>query len=170
MIVIADTTPINYLVLIELVDILHEMYGSVLIPQSVLTELQSSDTPDAVREWVAESPEWLEVHEVIPTILDAALRKLGSGESEAIALAQELHADAIVMDEKDGRQEAIRRNLRVIGTLRVLSDAAERGLLDLVEAFKRLQQTSFRASQELYQRFLDLDAERKQVVASRDNG
>lgn len=169
MIVIADTTPINYLVLIEQVDVLHEMYGRVLIPQSVLTELQSSDTPDVVRKWIAESPEWLEVRQVIP-ILDAALKKLGSGESEAIALAQELHVDAIIMDEKDGRQEAIRRNLRVIGTLRVLSDAAERGLLDLVEVFERLQQTSFRASQDLYQRFLGLDAERKQGDASRDNG
>jgi len=169
MIVIADTTPINYLVLIEQIDVLHEMYGRVLIPQSVLTELQSGDTPDAVREWIAESPEWLEVQQVIST-LDPALRKLGPGESEAIALAQELHADAIIIDEKDGRQEAIRRNLRVIGTLRVLSDAAERRLLDLVEAFERLQQTSFRASQELYQRFLDLDAERKRGNASRDNG
>ncbi len=65
------------------------------------------------------------------------------------------------MDERDGRQEAVRRNLRVIGTLRVLSDAAERGLLDLTKAFDDLQQTSFRASQELYQQFLDLNVERK---------
>lgn len=161
MIVIADTTPINYLVLIEQADILRELYGRVMIPQAVFTELQSSDTPEAVREWVAKSPEWLEVHQVnVP--LDAALIKLGAGESEAIALAEQLRADAIIIDERDGRQEAVRRNLRVIGTLRVLSDAAERGLLDLAEAFQRLQQTSFRASQELYQRFLNRDAEREE--------
>ncbi len=159
MIVIVDTTPLNYLVLIGQADVLRELYGRVLVPQAVLAELQSSETPDAVRAWVAETPEWVEVRRVTPTS-DDTLRKLGAGESEAIALAQELRADTIIMDEKDGRQEAVRRNLRVIGTLRVLSDAAERGLLDLAEAFERLQQTSFRASQELYQRFLDLDAKR----------
>lgn len=168
MIVIADTTPLNYLVLIEQADVLRELYGRVLVPQAVLAELQSSDAPNVVRKWIAKTPEWVEVRQVTP-ILDAALRKLGSGESEAIALAQELHADAIIMDEKDGRQEAIQRNLRVIGTLRVLSDAAERGLLDLVKAFERLQMTSFRASQELYQRFLDLDEERRRGDASRVN-
>jgi len=160
MIVIADTTPINYLVLIKQVNVLREMYGRVLVPQAVFAELQSTDTPDAVREWIAKSPDWLEVQRVNLTP-DAALTKLGAGEREAIALAQELQADAILMDERDGRQEAVRRNLRVIGTLRVLSDAAERGLLDLTKAFDDLQQTSFRASQELYQRFLDLDVERK---------
>ena len=160
MIVIADTTPINYLVLIKQVNVLREMYGRVLVPQDVFAELQSTDTPDAVREWIAKSPDWLEVQRVNLTP-DAALTKLGAGEREAIALAQELQADAILMDERDGRQEAVRRNLRVIGTLRVLSDAAERGLLDLTKAFDDLQQTSFRASQELYQRFLDLDVERK---------
>ena len=160
MIVIADTTPINYLVLIEQADVLRELYGRVVIPQAVFTELQSNDTPEAVREWIAKSPEWLEVQHVnVPS--DAALIKLGAGESEAIALAEQLRADAIIIDERDGRQEAVRRNLRVIGTLRVLSDAAERGLLDLGEAFERLQRTSFRASQELYQRFLNRDAERE---------
>lgn len=159
MIVIADTTPINYLVLIEQATALRELYGRVLIPQAVFAELQSSDTPEVVREWIAKSPEWLEVQH-INVSSDAALIKLGAGESEAIALAEQLRADAIIIDERDGRQEAVRRNLRVIGTLRVLSDAAERGLLDLAEAFDRLQQTSFRASQELYRRFLDHDAER----------
>lgn len=131
-----------------------------MIPQAVFTELQSSDTPEAVKEWVAKSPEWLEVQQVnMPS--DAALIKLGAGESGAIALAEQLRTDAIIIDERGGRQETVRRNLRVIGTLRVLSDAAERGLLDLVEAFERLQQTRFRASQELYQRFLDGDAERE---------
>ncbi len=77
MIVIADTTPINYLVLIEQADVLRELYGRVVIPQAVFTELQSTGTPDAVREWMAESPDWLEVQRVNLTP-DAALTKLGA--------------------------------------------------------------------------------------------
>lgn len=64
MIVIADTTPINYLVLIDQANVLRELYGRVVIPQAVFTELRSSDTPEAVREWIAKSPEWMEIQHV----------------------------------------------------------------------------------------------------------
>ena len=65
------------------------------------------------------------------------------------------------MDEGSGRREAGRRNLRMTGTLGVLNDAASRGWLDLPSAFRRLQQTTFRASPSLLQDFLKRDAERK---------
>lgn len=160
MIIIADTTPINYLVLIEQVEVLHKLYGSVMIPPAVLDELQSSATPAAVRDWIANHPTWLVVRQSsVPP--DAELEKLGAGEAEAIALAQELKADALILDDRDGRRAARQRNLQVIGTLRLLSDAAERGMLDLPQTIQRLQQTSFRASTELLQLFLDRDAENK---------
>ena len=76
---------------------------------------------------------------------------LGRGELEAIALAQELKADALLIDDQDGRKEAIRRHLPVLGTLRVLADAAEVQLIDLPDAVARLRQTTFRASEELFQ-------------------
>jgi predicted nucleic acid-binding protein len=55
------------------------------------------------------------------------------GEQEAIALAEELAADLLLIDEWDARLEAERRHLHVIGTLRVLADGAGRGLTDLEE-------------------------------------
>jgi predicted nucleic acid-binding protein len=57
----------------------------------------------------------------LPSLQDV----LGVGEREAIALAAELAADALLMDDRDGRREAERRSLAVLGTLRVLADGAE---------------------------------------------
>ena len=57
MIVIAETTPLNYLILIDLTHILSELFGQVVIPQAVLNELQSPQAPDEVREWFAHRPD-----------------------------------------------------------------------------------------------------------------
>jgi predicted nucleic acid-binding protein len=62
MIVIADTTPLNYLVLIGRVEILPELYGRVLIPPAVWEEFQRPETPEAVRAWISRRPAWLEIH------------------------------------------------------------------------------------------------------------
>ena len=81
MIVIADTTPINYLVLIGKVDILPVLYGRILIPEAVCEELQHDRTPDAVRAWVQKPPAWLEIIRAksslieIPDDFDKAKRK-----------------------------------------------------------------------------------------------
>jgi len=158
--VVSNTTPLNYLVLINEVAVLHEVYGRIVIPQAVIDELQHDETPAIVRQWIANHPEWLEVRQV-SIAHDVALEELGAGEREAIVLAEQLGASAVILDERAARQEASRRGLLVTGTLGVLDKAAERGLLDLGEAFERLRQTTFRASQELYQRFLDRDVERK---------
>jgi predicted nucleic acid-binding protein len=158
--VVSNTTPLNYLVLINEAAVLHEVYGRIVIPQAVIDELQHDETPAIVRQWTVNRPEWLEVRQ-ISMAHDVALEELGAGEREAIGLAEQLGASAIILDERAARQEAARRGLLVTGTLGVLDKAAERGLLDLGEAFERLRQTTFRASQELYQRFLDRDVERK---------
>ena len=76
---------------------------------------------------------------------------LGRGELEAIALAQELKADALLIDDYDGREEAIRRHLPVFGTLRVLAAAADAELINLPDTVARLRQTNFRASEELFE-------------------
>jgi len=159
MIVIADTTPLNYLVLIDQSHLLPQLYGRVLIPQAVYDELQQERTPAPVRAWVANRPAWLEVRQAgVP--LDSELEELDRGEREAIALALELQADLLILDDRDARVEASRRNLVVIGTLRVLEDAAQLGLVDLPRALQRLQRTTFRASPYLVRALLDRDAER----------
>jgi predicted nucleic acid-binding protein len=144
MIVVADTTPINYLILIEEIDVLPALYGRVVVPCAVSEELMCSRAPLKVREWMKQPPGWLEI--LSPTVVDAKLAKLDAGEREAIALAEELSADQLIVDELLGRREAERRGLPVIGTIGVLREASEMGLLNLRNAFDRLRQTSFHVS------------------------
>jgi uncharacterized protein len=68
---------------------------------------------------------------------------LDVGEREAMSLAKELQADALIIDEPDGREAAKRQGLRVIGTLGVLYDAADAGRCELEQAYAALQQTTF---------------------------
>ena len=99
MIVIADTTPLHYLVLLNYADILRELYGRVIIPEAVFRELQVDRTPARVKQWIASRPDWLEVRRAsVPH--DLALIELDPGEREAIALAENLRADALILDDK----------------------------------------------------------------------
>jgi predicted nucleic acid-binding protein len=84
MVVVADTSPINYLVLIGSVDILALIYQRVLVPQAVFEELSAADAPVEVRAWLARKPLWLEVSSQEPTS-DKSLDYLGRGERDAIA-------------------------------------------------------------------------------------
>jgi predicted nucleic acid-binding protein len=110
----------------------------------VLTELQHPLAPKSVREWSDNPPLWVEVHSPTSSLL---LAQLDPGESEAITLATEVNADVVLIDEQAGRQEAVRRGLRVAGTLSVLDEAEQAGLIDFNEAVAELQKTSFRVSQ-----------------------
>jgi predicted nucleic acid-binding protein len=80
---------------------------------------------------------------------------LDEGECECLALAGEVGADLLLIDDRQGRLEAKRRNLRVIGTLGVLAEAAAKGLIDLPVVIERLQQTSFYVSPYLLQSLLN---------------
>ena len=60
MIVVSDTSPLNYLVLIGHVEILPTLFGRVLVPPAVMAELQQSGTPEPVRRWAGMPPGWLE--------------------------------------------------------------------------------------------------------------
>ncbi len=159
MIVVADTSPINYLVLLGHVKILPQMYGDVLIPQTVLEELQDSDAPAMVRAWLLEKPAWLQIRDVALQS-HLSLDRLDRGEQEAILLAQSVKADRLIIDDLDGRREAARRKLPVIGTLGVLAKAARRDLLSLSEALNALQATNFHAAPELIRALMETEANR----------
>ena len=161
MIVVADTSPINYLILIGAIDVLPALYQKIVVPPAVYDELQSDATPAKVRAWTAQMPDWFTVLPVT-TLLDDALPNLDEGEKQAIALFEETNADALIIDEREGRAEAARRGIFVIGTLGVLNSAAGKDLLNLPDALAKLQTTSFRASPALINLLLQFDRERKQ--------
>ena len=154
MIVIADTSPLNYLIQIDCERLLQALYKRVLIPTAVVAELRDPSSPTDVKEWLSNLPEWVEI-KTIAAAADPALRVLGPGEREAIQLAQEQNADLLLVDERKGRLEATRRGLATTGTLGVLLAAAERSLVDVEPTFYRLvRKTNFRVTPALQASFL----------------
>ncbi len=160
MLVVADTSPLNYLILIDRIDMLPALYGRVLVPQAVMEELRHPRTPPIVRAWSADLPDWLDIHQ-IDTAPDDILLTLDPGEQAAILLAQVLGADLLLADDRDARRVAEQRELTVLGTLGVLAQAADQGMIDLSTALTQLQATNFRMTPEMVQRLLTRDAQRK---------
>lgn len=147
MIVVSDTSPLNYLILIDEIEFLVKLYRDIIVPPAVVDELSASGAPVPVRRWIDGMPAWLTMRQV--NTVDASLARLGRGEREAITLANELKADLVLIDEREGRQAARSCGLNVAGTLGVLAHAADRGLADLRDVTERLLQTNFRISSAL---------------------
>lgn len=149
MIVVADTSPLNYLIQIECDELLPKIYKRVHIPTAVMHELQDPGAPAGVRTWVSRLPSWIEI-DILKDPLDPTLEFLDLGEREAIQLAQERKADVLLIDEQKGRSEASKRGLLVTGTLGVLIAGGELGLVDARRACQRLfTETTFRSTSEL---------------------
>ena len=148
MIVVSDTSPINYLLAIGQIEVLPKLFGTIVIPSSVMSDLQVAEAPAVNLHWLANLPAGFQTRSA--TRLDPAL-DLDAGEREAICLAEELSAAAVLMDEKKGRAIARQRGLAVIGTIGILEKAASLQLLELEAALAALQQTTFYGSQALMQ-------------------
>jgi predicted nucleic acid-binding protein len=82
MIIIADTSPLNYLILIEHVEVLAPLYTRIVVPETVTQELKRQPAPAAVRAWIAHPPEWLDVRPDPPA--DPTLQFLDPGEGAAL--------------------------------------------------------------------------------------
>jgi predicted nucleic acid-binding protein len=135
MIVVTDTTPLNYLILLDAAHVLPGLFGRVYAPSAVIRELAHPRSPESVRRWTDSLPEWLIVQE--PTHIDPSLR-LGPGEAAAVALAEELKADWVLLDERKGSRRAESRGLRVAGTLTIIEEAGAKNFLDYIETRNRL--------------------------------
>jgi predicted nucleic acid-binding protein len=155
--VVADTRPIHYLVQIGAVDVLAHLFDQVIFPHAVLQELLSHSTPSEVRQWAANLPPWASVR----TAVSLQPLSLGEGETEAIALAKELRAFAIVLDDNEARRVAHQQGLAVTGTVGILERAAALNLLNLPDAIAKIKSMTFFASDALLQNALARDAERQ---------
>src|SRR4051794_11278540 len=112
MVIVSDTTPLNYLIQLELVELLHRRFGEVVIPAAVRNELTHPKAPPSVHDWVMRLPAWVDVRES-PWKIEHP--DLGAGESEAIALAVDIRATLVLLDDKAARDEATRRSLNYSG-------------------------------------------------------
>jgi predicted nucleic acid-binding protein len=158
--VIANNSPLRYLVLIDCIHLLPALFARVMVPTEVQAELQHHRTPERVRAWIAHPPAWVDIRQAHGPV-DADLLHLDGGEQAAIVLAQMVHADVVLLDDRKARIAARRRALRVIGTVGVLEQAALRGLIDLPDVCARLRTTNFRIHNTIIQSALARDAARK---------
>jgi len=138
MIVVSETSVFIILSKLNCLDILPAIFGNVFIPPEVESELTNSkyDTVDIL----AGTTNCLHVQSPIDIVV---FNGLNPGETAAIALAQELKADLLIIDEKSGRKVALKLRLQTVGTIGVLEMAAHAGLLDLPNTFEQIKQMKF---------------------------
>lgn len=161
MIIISDTTPLHYLILLEKADLLEKLFGKIIIPKAVFREMRHDKTPEAVHKWIARLPEWIEIKKPSAEHLKK-VAELGKGETEAIALAIETNADAILMDDRKAIREARKNNLLVLTTLGILELAAAKNLIDFPQTLTELSKTNFRLPpEEIISEFLKREAKRR---------
>jgi predicted nucleic acid-binding protein len=160
LIVICDTSPLNYLILIKQEQVIPFLFQEVVTTLEVVDELRAVGAPPAVQTWASNPPPWLRVLSSFPIELSM---QLGKGEASAIALASELRKErtdvTVLIDERDGREAAQARGLPTVGTLAVLAEAARSNLLDLPSAIADLEKTSFRIKPEIVEEVLRLHRE-----------
>jgi len=151
-IVVSDTSPINYLILLDIIDVLPELYETVIVPPEVMRELTAKKTPAVVREWIATPPDWLEARLNTGLIIDD---RIDPGECAAIALAIELKPDYFAVDDANARIIAREHNLEIVGTVGIIERAYQAGLLELKPTLDALLQTNFRISEHIIQQVID---------------
>lgn len=154
--IVSNTSPITNLAAIGKISLLEQLYGEIIIPSAVFHELTHwGDSIPGAKE--VKTLHWIKVNPITNDNLVVSLRnKLDEGESSAIALALELNADWLIIDEQLGRQIAIEYNLKIIGILGILIEAKRQGLIlsvkpvidDLISIAK------FWVSRSLYNRIL----------------
>jgi predicted nucleic acid-binding protein len=126
MIVVSDTSPITALLAVGKADLLKQLFGEVVIPNAVGTELRRTHP---------ELPAWLRVQSLKnATKANLYARSVDRGEAEAIALAEELHADHLLIDERKGRRLAQQHGVPVVGLLGVVLLAKRAGLIPFARA------------------------------------
>jgi uncharacterized protein len=146
-IIVSDSGPLAYLVSIGIADHLPDLYGDVFVPPAVVAELRHPKCP--VSSWALQLPNW--AHVASPRSI-AGESPLDLGEREAIALALELRAERLLIDEMQGRQAALAAGLKVAGTLAVILDGAQERMFDGEVAISKLADTNFYATPELLER------------------
>lgn len=161
MIVVSDTSALSNLVIVDHLWLLEAIYQTVIIPDVVASELAAASNP-AISAILQLS--WIQTQSLTSSQLANQLqqeRGLDVGEANAIALAVELQADDLLIDERLGRQEALRLGLSIIGILGVLLIAKQKGLIPQVQPAMDalINQAGFRVSSQLYQRILALSQE-----------
>ena len=143
-VVICNTSPIQYLYQIDLLELLPALAGQVYVPEAVVAELEEGRRRNVILP-VLEDLSWLIVRPVRDRTLLPLVTHLGDGEKEVLALGLETQDALLLLDDRDARRYARTLELEITGTLGLLLRAKERGILDAVQpVLDRLQALRFR--------------------------
>jgi predicted nucleic acid-binding protein len=160
-IVVSNTSPITNLAAVGQFELLGKLYGELHVPVAVVDELHAEG-----RVWPGtveiDSAPWIHRHVVgNKHLVEALTRSLGAGEAEAIALAIEIGADLLILDDSDGRKAANGFGLQIIGVLGVLLEGKKAGALPRLEPIigRLRRDAGFYFGKELETRALQLAGE-----------
>lgn len=161
LIVVSNTSPLTNLAAIRQFDLLNKLFDRLHICRAVVAEISASGRawPGAIE--IQRAP-WIEVHTVIDRhTVDALRLGLDAGEAETIALALQIQADLVLMDEQDGRRSAQHLGLSVMGVVGLLVRAKQHRLISTVRPLLEMlrEQAGFYVSQSLFDHALDLAGE-----------
>ncbi len=158
MIIVSNTTPIITLVKIDKLLILKELFGEVYIPKGVYEELISNNAFKEEAQ-VINKCEYIKVVTIKNELAVKLIQKnlgLDLGESEAIVLSEELNSDILIIDEKKGRTVAKSMDINVAGTLGLLIQAKDRGIITNIRVIlDSLIESNIRISTKLYEDILN---------------
>ncbi|MGL6343584.1 MAG: DUF3368 domain-containing protein [Waterburya sp.] len=152
MIVISNTSPIFYLSTIGQLALLHQLYDEIVIPTTVFQEITNIGNTD-VSAVVVPTLNWIKIQSATDrNLVNILSHELDPGEAEAIALAVELKADRLLMDERLGRNAAIRLELKVTGVLGILIAAKRNNLIQEIKPLLDIliDQVGFWIDEQLY--------------------
>ena len=161
MIVVSNASAIINLAAVGQLDLLRQLYDKIAIPQAVYHEIAvvGVGQPGATE---VQTLEWIETRQVVNRTLVASLQiELDKGETEAIALAVELKAELLLLDERLGRAVASRLGLKFIGLLGVLIEARGKRLIPAVKPVldNLITQAGFWVNDQLYAQVLQVVGE-----------
>jgi len=153
--VVSNSTPLIALSRIRRLHLLRELFNEVTIPAAVYEEVVSAGKGRAGGLEV-ENARWIIQHQVKNKDLVAFLRiSLDAGEAQTIALAKELSADLVLLDDNDGRNIAASVGINFTGTIGILLRYYQGHSADFKEALDELLAQGFRLSKIEYQKILE---------------
>ncbi|MGC8561331.1 MAG: hypothetical protein ACP5O1_11705 [Phycisphaerae bacterium] len=101
MLVVSDASPVNVLIRVGQIEVLPLLFKAVVVPTAVAEEMSRPATPQVVRDWLARPPAWFSVRGPSSPVHPSVRRH--RGERDAISLAREIHAEALLLDEEKAR-------------------------------------------------------------------
>jgi predicted nucleic acid-binding protein len=159
MIVISDTTPLISLMKIGQLDLIHQLFGEIQVPEAVFRELTSNNRFRNECRQIEECP-FINMVKVTDTKSVDLLRRssgLDLGESEAIILSDYFNANYLLMDETKGRKVAQQMGIPIIGTIGMLMIAHNEHLLseeEILNCINILKNSGRHISEKLYEQLI----------------